>query len=102
MDTKTLFETKLPQIFQDHPEKVSEIGAKFGFDISGDGGGKWTVDLTVSPATIAPSLDPDAGCIIEASDKDFDTVLSDPDQGMTSLLSKARSKSRAIRCSRPS
>ena len=47
------------------PEKASKINATYLFDIGGDDGGKWLVDLTGDGNWVTDgSADPDANCTV--------------------------------------
>jgi putative sterol carrier protein len=46
MTAKDILETEIPAVLQTKPDLAKEINAVIHFDITGDQGGKWTLDLT--------------------------------------------------------
>lgn len=81
MDAKTLFNEKLPKVIADAPEKAKEINAIYFFDVTGDAGGKWTVDLK-DDIGVREGDSGNAECSIEIADEDLLKVLEDPTAGM--------------------
>jgi putative sterol carrier protein len=82
MDAKTLFGQRLPKMLTQVPEKAKELDAIFFFNISGDTGGTWTVDLKADPPAVSDGDAGTAECTIEATDEDFNAMLKDPQLGM--------------------
>lgn len=81
-DAKDLFDVKVPEALRLHPDKAREVNAVYYFDIAGDGGGQWTVDLTGDPPKITQGNAGNAQCSIEVSHADFMEMLKDPQLGM--------------------
>src|SRR4051812_3435230 len=81
-DAKELFDVLLPDALKKFPDKAKEVNAIYGFKITGDGGGEWTVDLTADPPTCVKGDSGNAQCSIEVSGEDFQTMLSNPQSGM--------------------
>ncbi len=46
MTSKDVFETEIPKLLTAKPELAKEINAVIHFNITGDQGGTWTIDLT--------------------------------------------------------
>lgn len=46
MTAKDILETEIPGVLKQKPELAKEINAIIHFDVTGNDGGKWTVDLT--------------------------------------------------------
>lgn len=46
MTAKDIFETEIPTLLKSKPELAKDINAVLHFNITGDQGGSWTVDLT--------------------------------------------------------
>lgn len=82
MDAITLFDTKVPQALVTNADKAREIGAIYCFNITGDGGGLWTVDLAGNPPTCKTGDSGNAQCKIEVAHEDFKSMLSNPSLGM--------------------
>ncbi len=77
-----LFDTAIPEALKQHPEKAKEVNAIYYFDISGDGGGQWTVDLTADPPAVSKGDAGNAQCSIKCASEDFQEMLKDPQVGM--------------------
>ena len=72
---KQIFEEKIgPRLVAD-PEKAKSVNAIYQFDITGDDGGTWTVDLTQPAVTAGTSGK--AQCTITVSSKDFIDIISE-------------------------
>jgi hypothetical protein len=82
MDAKTLFEEKLPDLLRRDPARGRSLDAIYAFDIAGDGGGQWTVDLKADPPTVASGRRADATCAIEITAADFAEMLADPQRAI--------------------
>ncbi len=74
MDAKTYFDEKVPAMLEKNPDKAKEADAIFAFNISGDGGGEWTLDLKADAPTVTTGLG-EADCTIEMTDEDFVAMM---------------------------
>ena len=81
-DAQDLFDNMVPEGLKRYPEKAREVNAIYGFKVSGDGGGEWTVDLTSNPPACVRGDTGKSQCMIAVSNEDFKTMLSDPEAGM--------------------
>jgi len=81
-DAQDLFDAKVPEALKKHPDQAREVNAVYYFNISGDGGGEWTVDLTSNPPSVATGDTGNAQCKIEVAHSDFMEMLKDPQLGM--------------------
>lgn len=81
-DVKHLFNELIPAALLAHPGKAKEVNAIYGFNITGDGGGQWTVDLTASPPTCVPGDSGKAQCAVEVAHEDFQQKFSNPQLAM--------------------
>ena len=82
VDVQKLFNEDLPGVLTRKAEEARKIGGKYQMNITGDGGGSWTIDLTADPPAITPGTVTDAGVTIDVANSDFQTMLSDPGAGM--------------------
>lgn len=82
MTTKELFDSKIPAALATRGDKAREINAVFLFKITGDDGGEWTVDLKADKPTCTPGASGTPNCTIEVSERDFQTMLTNPAAGM--------------------
>lgn len=76
MDVKRFFEQHVPARLRMAPE-VFSLGRVIAFDITGAGGGQWTLELRGTPSCHADSVVP-SECTFVLSPEDFDTVLRGP------------------------
>jgi hypothetical protein len=82
-DAQELFDELVPAGLERYPDKAKEINAVYFFDITGDDGGQWTVDLTANPPVVVKGKADNAQCSIQVSHDDFKTMLAgDPSVGM--------------------
>lgn len=81
-DAKQLFDEMVPARLKEYPDKAREVNAIYGFNITGDGGGQWTVDLVSNPPTCTPGDTGKAQCTIEVAAEDFKAMLGNPQLGM--------------------
>jgi hypothetical protein len=77
-----LFDEQVPAALKAHPEKAKEVNAIYGFNITGDGGGQWTVDLVSDPPSCTRGDSGKAQCSIEVAVEDFNAMLGNPQLGM--------------------
>lgn len=77
-----LFDQLIPEGLKKFPEKAKEINAIYGFKVTGDGGGEWTVDLTSTPPTCLKGDGGNSQCTISVSNEDFQAMLADPQAAM--------------------
>lgn len=74
MDVKTArqyFEEKVPKLLQDRQETLSNIGAIYEFQITGDDGGTWALDLKQEPLSIQEGSANDPDCTVIMKDENF-------------------------------
>jgi hypothetical protein len=81
-DAQELFDKLMPEALQKHPDKAQEVNAIYFFDITGTGGGQWTVDLVGRPPQVVKGNAGNAQCSIQMAHDDFQAMLSDPQAGM--------------------
>ena len=73
---KSYFEEKIAQKLKDKPETSKAVNAVYEFNITGDNGGVWTVDLTKEPGTVTPVTTGVAKCTVTATANDFLNIVS--------------------------
>lgn len=74
MDAKTYFTNDLPKMLAESPDNAKELDAIFFFEITGDGGGQWTVDLKADPPQVTEGKG-EFDCGITMTNEDFVAVL---------------------------
>ena len=75
MTPKQYFEEKIAKKLQDKPETSKAVNSVYEFNITGDNGGVWTVDLTKEPGVVSPGSTGQAKCTVTASSGDFMNIV---------------------------
>ncbi len=73
---RDVFEKHIPDKFKAKPDVVAKINAVYQFNISGPGGGTWSVDCTAPGGKIAEGSAPDAKCTVAAAEADFLNIVN--------------------------
>lgn len=81
-DAKELFDVDIPAVLQQHPDKAKDVNAVFYFNITGAGGGEWTVDLASETPKVSKGNAGNSQCSMEIAHEDFQEILKDPQVGM--------------------
>jgi putative sterol carrier protein len=68
---KTILETDIPATLQSNPALAKDINAIVHFNITGEGGGTWTLDLTKSDGWVTSGAQGTPKMVITCSDQDF-------------------------------
>jgi hypothetical protein len=71
MTSKDFFDKDAQRLMGEKKDEAAEVGAVYQFNISGDGGGNWIVDLKSSPPTVKEGSIDNADCKVELSNEDF-------------------------------
>ena len=74
MDIQKLFDNDVPAWLTANAATARRVGAKYGFNITGDGGGKWFLDLSSTGPQIERSAGQRADCTITISAAYFETL----------------------------
>jgi hypothetical protein len=81
-----LFNERFPAALAAHPAQAREVDAIFCFNITGEGGGQWTVDLKADPPVCIEGDNGSAQLTISVAAEDFKAMLSDGQAGMRLYL----------------
>ena len=73
---KQYFEEKIAKKLQDRPEISKSVNSVYEFNITGDNGGVWTVDLTKEPGAVSPGSAGTAKCTVTCAAPDFMNIVS--------------------------
>lgn len=68
---KEILEQKIPQRLATHASLAGEIDAMVHFQITGDGGGTWTLDTTDGKQSVVSGAEGEPKMVITCSDQDF-------------------------------
>src|SRR5215831_4300485 len=71
MTAKSIMETEIPNVLKNRPELAKEINAVVHFNITGDQGGTWTLDLTKPSDWVSAGATGSPKMTITVSDQDF-------------------------------
>ena len=76
MTVKEIFETRIPNGIKEDPSKAKSINAIYQFNVSGDEGGNWFVDLKSDPAEVKEGTNDAAQCTITVGDSDLVDIVT--------------------------
>lgn len=68
---QSILEQEIPEKLTSKPELVKKIDAVLNFDVTGDGGGQWTVDCTKPSDWVASGLSDDPKMTITVGAEDL-------------------------------
>jgi len=83
---KEIFDVKIPENLQNDPDKVAGMNAIYQFNITGDAGGSWYVDLTASPPAVAEGTSDNANCTITCTADDFVGIVTGKLNGQMAFM----------------
>src|SRR5690242_1376367 len=84
---KSFFEEKIVKKLKDKPETSKAVNSIYEFNITGDDGGVWTVDLTKEPGTVQAGSTGNAKCIVTCASGDFMNIVSGKMNGQMAFMS---------------
>ncbi len=61
---------------QANPDIAGNVNAVFQFNIEGDNGGTWTLDLTSAPGSVTEGPADNPGCVIILQGEDFEAMMN--------------------------
>lgn len=76
MAVKDILETEIPNRLTAKPELAKDINAVVHFNISGDGGGEWTLDCTKTEGWVTPGKVGESKMTIMAASADFEKIIN--------------------------
>ena len=71
MNSKQILETDIPALLQAQPQLAQDVNAVIHFDISGEGGGKWTLDCTKPEGWVSEGHNGTSKMTVAMSNDDF-------------------------------
>ncbi len=66
-----IFNDELPSKLESNADSVKKVDAIYQFNIDGDNGGTWTVDLTKDGDFVSEGESDDADCVVSMKEADF-------------------------------
>jgi putative sterol carrier protein len=76
MAVKDILETEIPKRLTAKPELGKDIGAVIHFNITGDGGGAWTLDCTKTDGWVTAGTAGESKMSITCSAADFEKIIA--------------------------
>jgi len=73
---RSVFEDVLAKGIANNAEKAKTVDAIYQFDVTGDDGGTWVIDLTKDAEWISEGPSDDAQCTIEVASEDWLGILN--------------------------
>jgi len=92
VDIQNLFNVTIPAALAKNVDAAKEVGAKYQFVITGDGGGEWFIDLTASGPSAAAGNPGGADCTLTLSSEDFQKLHENPDANGMQLFFSGKLK----------
>ena len=75
LSPQEIFEVKIPERLQKRAEKIATINTIYQFDITGDNGGQWVVDLTQAGGVVSAGTNPAAKCTVTMDSAKFSDLI---------------------------
>lgn len=72
---KETFNEKTPKALEQHADQFKGIQAVFKFEIAGEGGGVWTLDLKSTPYSVTEGAGATPDCTIKIAHEDFQKLM---------------------------
>lgn len=92
VDIKNLFNVEIPAALEKNADAAKEVGAKYQFNISGDDGGEWFIDLTASGPKAVAGNPGGADCTLALTSEDFQKLHENPDANGMQLFFSGKLK----------
>ncbi|HCU23768.1 MAG TPA: sterol-binding protein [Deltaproteobacteria bacterium] len=73
--TQEIFEKKIPEKLQKNAEKIASNTAIYEFNITGEGGGVWTLDLSGADKKVVAGSGGNAKCTVTVAATDFSDII---------------------------
>lgn len=86
MAIKDIMETEIPNRLQAKPELAKEINAIIHFNITGDGGGAWTLDCTKAADWSSAGTSGDPKMVITCAAPDFEKIVAKQMNAQTAAM----------------
>jgi putative sterol carrier protein len=84
--TATFFSEYMPNKLKEKPDLVQSVKAIIQFDITGDGGGVWHLDLLNPPGAVKSGPSTASGCVITVDKATWEKILESPSYAMQAFM----------------
>ncbi|MBL7686031.1 MAG: SCP2 sterol-binding domain-containing protein [Deltaproteobacteria bacterium] len=71
----SIFGEKIPERLKQRADKISSINSVYQFDITGEGGGTWVIDLTQPGGAVTQGASEAAKCIVTMDASNFSDLI---------------------------
>lgn len=85
MNPGSIFDELANRVLQ-RPELVDDVGAIYQFDVGGEAGGSWVVDLKNPPGSVRAGANADADCVITVDQDDLAGIMNGSVNPQTAFL----------------
>jgi len=85
-DVKAIFDDRIAKRVNENPDEAKKVGAIYKFNITGDDGGTWVVDLKNDPPSVKEG-DGEAECTITMSGSDSVDLVNGKLNGQMAFMS---------------
>jgi putative sterol carrier protein len=85
VDTKELFDTKIPSAMTANPDAAKEIASKYQINVTGVG--EWFIDCSETGPKCEAGNPGGAECSITIAEEDFQSLIVNPSAGMQLYMS---------------
>ncbi|HJO04923.1 MAG TPA: SCP2 sterol-binding domain-containing protein [Acidobacteriota bacterium] len=85
MNPANIFDELASRVSQ-RPELIDDIGVVYQFDVDGEQGGSWVVDLKNAPGGVRAGAAADADCVITVSQDDLAGIIDGSVSPQTAFL----------------
>lgn len=84
---KSYFEEKIAKKLKDKPELSKAVNSIYEFNITGENGGVWTVDLSKEPGEVTAGSQGNAKCTVTCTAPDFMNVVTGKTNAQMAFMS---------------
>lgn len=83
---ESIFTTRIPENLKANLDKIARLNAICQFVITGDAGGSWYIDATVTPPVVVAGTNDQAKCIITCPDQVLVDIVSGKRNATTAVM----------------
>ena len=85
VDIQKMFNEEVPAKIAPNPDGAKQIGATYQFNITGEGGGEWFINVKDDPKCVAGNPG-NADCSLTLAAEDFQKLMENPQANGTQLF----------------
>lgn len=84
--TAAFFSEYMPNKLKEKPDLVNSVKAIIQFDITGEDGGTWHIDLLNPPGAVNSGAAANPGCVITVDKSTWEKILETPSYAMQAFM----------------